>query len=251
MSHFLTLVIGEEPEEQLAKYDESLKLPLHLYKTKEQLISKKREEIERYKKGYYDVFLADPENYRAKYPKEHVDYVELEFPKKLAWTDEQMYEDAVSDFIIDAEDEDENEEAEVVLRKDGSVWHVYNDDAKLDWYVIGGRYAGRLRLKNKTQKAYLYYPDYPHLYEREELEYLKKLKAEGYCDQARVKDISNLSEISCFAVVKDGKWYEHGKMGWWGVVTEAKESDEWEAEIKKLLENLPPDTLLTMFDCHI
>ena len=40
MSHFLTLVIGEEPEEQLAKYDESLKLPLHLYKTKEQLISK-------------------------------------------------------------------------------------------------------------------------------------------------------------------------------------------------------------------
>ena len=71
MSHFLTLVIGEEPEEQLAKYDESLELPLHLYKTKEQLISEKREEIERYKKEYYDVFLADPEKYRAKYRKEH------------------------------------------------------------------------------------------------------------------------------------------------------------------------------------
>ena len=251
MSHFLTLVIGEEPEEQLAKYDESLKLPLHLYKTKEQLIRKKREEIERYKKEYYDVFLVDPEEYRAKYRKEHVDYVEHEFPKKLSWTEEQMYEDAVSDFIIEAEDEDENEEAEVVLRKDGSVWHVYNDDAKWDWYVIGGRYAGRLRLKDKTQKAYLYYPDHPRLYDREELEYLKKLKAEGYCDQARVKDISNLSEISCFAVVKDGKWYELGKMGWWGVVTERKEPDEWEAELEKLLENLPPDTLLTMFDCHI
>lgn len=251
MSHFLTLVIGEEPEEQLAKYDESLKLPLHLYKTKEQLISERREEIERYKKGYYDVFLADPEEYRAKYRKEHVDYVEHEFPKKLAWTDEQMYEDAVSGFRMDAEDEDENEESEVVLRKDGSVWHVYNDDAKWDWYVIGGRYAGRLRLKDKTQKAYLYYPDYPRLYDREDLEHLKKLKAEGYCDQARVKDISNLSEISCFAVVKDGKWYERGKMGWWGVVTERKDPDKWGAELKKLLENLPPDTLLTMFDCHI
>ena len=251
MSHFLTLVIGEEPEEQLAKYDESLKLPLHLYKTKEQLISEKREKIERYKKENYDVFLADPEKYRAEYRKEHVDYVEHEFPKMLAWTDEQMYEDAVSDFIIEAEDEDGNEEAEVVLRKDGSVWHVYNDDAKWDWYVIGGRYAGRLRLKDKTQKAYLYYPDYPRLYDREELEHLKKLKAEGYCDQARVKDISNLSEISCFAVVKDGKWYERGKMGWWGVVTERKAPNEWESELKELLENLPPDTLLTMFDCHI
>ena len=251
MSHFLTLVIGEEPEEQLAKYDEDLKLPLHLYKTKEQLISEKRKDIERYKKEYYDVFLADPEKYRAKYRKEHVDYVEHEFPKMLSWTDEQIYEDAVRGFRMDAEDEDGNEEAKVVLRKDGSVWHVYNENAKWDWYVIGGRYAGRLRLKDKTQKAYLYYPDYPHLYDREELEYLKKLKAEGYCDQARVKDISNLSEISCFAVVNDGKWYELGKMGWWGVVTERKEPDEWEAELKKLLENLPPDTLLTMFDCHI
>ena len=165
MSHFLTLVIGEEPEEQLAKYDEDLKLPLHLYKTKEQLISEKREEIERYKKEYYDVFLADPEKYRAKYRKEHVDYVEHEFPKMLSWTDEQIYEDAVRGFRMDAEDEDGNEEAKVVLRKDGSVWHVYNENAKWDWYVIGGRYAGRLRLKDKTQKAYLYYPDHPHLYD--------------------------------------------------------------------------------------
>ena len=132
-------MIGEEPEEQLAKYDEDLKLPLHLYKTKEQLISEKREEIERYKKEYYDVFLADPEKYRAKYRKEHVDYVEHEFPKMRSWTDEQMYEDAVRGFRMDAEDEDRNEAAKVVLRKDGSVWHVYNDDATWDREVIGRR----------------------------------------------------------------------------------------------------------------
>lgn len=46
MSHFLTLVIGDEPEKQLAKYDENLELPMHLYMTKEQLISEKRKEIE-------------------------------------------------------------------------------------------------------------------------------------------------------------------------------------------------------------
>ena len=59
MSHFLTLVIGDEPEKQLAKYDENLELPMHLYMTKEQLISEKRKEIEKYKKNYYDVFLQD------------------------------------------------------------------------------------------------------------------------------------------------------------------------------------------------
>lgn len=50
MSHFLTLVIGDEPEKQLAKYDENLELPMHLYMTKEQLINEKRKEIEEYKR---------------------------------------------------------------------------------------------------------------------------------------------------------------------------------------------------------
>lgn len=160
-----------------------------------------------------------------------------------------MYEEAVKYFRMDAEDEDNGEKT--VLREDGSVWHVYNDDAKWDWYIMGGRYAGSLQLKDKTQKAPLYRRDSSFLYNREDLEYFKKLKAEGRCDQARVKDISNLNEIKCFAVVKDGKWYECGKMGWWGIVIGAKASDVWEAELKKLLENLPPDTLLTVYDCHI
>ena len=95
MSHFLTLVIGDEPEKQLAKYDENLELPMHLYMTKEQLINEKRKEIEEYKKNYYDVFLQDKDAYLANCRKEHADYIENEFPKHLNWTDEQMYEDAV------------------------------------------------------------------------------------------------------------------------------------------------------------
>lgn len=251
MSHFLTLVIGEEPEKQLAKYDENLELPLHLYKTKEQIISENRKRIEKYKKDYYDVFLADPEAYRATRRKAHADYVEYEFPKQLAWTDEQIYEDAVKCYRMDAEDEDEFGKVKTELREDGSVWHVYNDEAKWDWYLMGGRYAGRLQLKDKTKKAPLYYPDRPLLYDKEELDYFRQLKAEGRCDQARVKDISNFSEISCFAVVKDGKWYERGKMGWWAIVTDDKTEEVWDAELKTLLEGLSPDTLLTMYDCHI
>lgn len=90
MSHFLTLVIGDEPEKQLAKYDENLELPMHLYMTKEQLISGKRKEIEEYKKNYYDVFLQDKDAYLANCSKAHADYIENEFPKHLNWTDEQI-----------------------------------------------------------------------------------------------------------------------------------------------------------------
>lgn len=88
-------------------------------------------------------------------------------------------------------------------------------------------------------------------YSREDLNYLKKLKAEGRCDQALIKDISNVEEISVFAVVKDGKWYERGKMGWFAVVSDEKDKDAWSEEVKQLLATLPPDTLLTMYDCHI
>jgi len=57
--------------------------------------------------------------------------------------------------------------------------------------------------------------------------------------------------FSPFAVVKDGQWYERGDMGWWGMVADEKDQDEWNAEVAKLLEGLPDDTLISIYDCHI
>jgi hypothetical protein len=56
---------------------------------------------------------------------------------------------------------------------------------------------------------------------------------------------------STFAVVKDGKWYEKGNMGWWACVIDEKEQDKWNEEFKKLIEETDDDTLLTVVDCHI
>ena len=243
MSHFLTLVIGENPEKQLDKFDDNLVMPMHLYKTKEQLIADKRKEIEEYKRDYYDVFLADPELYRSKYLKVRVDYVEKEFPKQLSLTDEQLYKDATKRYR-----ESVCFEKDIELREDGSVWVTYNDEGKWDWYVMGGRFAGQLQLKDKTQEAPLYNPEYSTLFSKKHYQLLKK---DGRCDQALVGDISNLDEITCFAVVMDSKWYERGKAGWFGVVIDAKDEEVWYKEVKQLLTTLSPDTLLTMYDCHI
>lgn len=54
-----------------------------------------------------------------------------------------------------------------------------------------------------------------------------------------------------FAIVKDRQWYERGKMGWWGVVCDEKDKDVWAEEVKKLLDDLPPEKWLTAVDCHI
>ena len=52
-----------------------------------------------------------------------------------------------------------------------------------------------------------------------------------------------------FAIVKDGVWYEKGEMGWWACVS--NEKDNWSEEFAKLLDEIPDDTLLSIYDCHI
>jgi hypothetical protein len=57
--------------------------------------------------------------------------------------------------------------------------------------------------------------------------------------------------IATFAVVKDGKWFERGEMGWWGVVRDEKDRDEWVMHFASLIDDLPDNALLTVVDCHI
>jgi|SRR5271166_5536113 len=68
---------------------------------------------------------------------------------------------------------------------------------------------------------------------------------EEYVNRARA------AAIATFAVVKDGKWYERGEMGWWGVVSDEKNRDEWHAQFSNLIDSLPDKTMLTVVDCHI
>ena len=59
------------------------------------------------------------------------------------------------------------------------------------------------------------------------------------------------NKIQTFAIVKDGKWYEKGEMGWWAIVTNKKDEEEWDRQYAQLLGDLSDDTLLTLVDCHI
>lgn len=59
------------------------------------------------------------------------------------------------------------------------------------------------------------------------------------------------SNLVPFAVVKDGKWYEKGEMGWWGMARNEMGDDEWNARVLEMIEGLDDDTVITAVDCHI
>lgn len=57
--------------------------------------------------------------------------------------------------------------------------------------------------------------------------------------------------ICAFALVKNGEWFERGEMGWWACVNNEKNADVWAEKVEKLLDGLPDDTLISIYDCHI
>lgn len=225
MSHFTVMVIGENPEDQLAPYDERLVVPRYVKATKSELIEEARKKIIDYRDSTYAEFIADPEAYKkATINKGHIDYLENEFPKNLLWNDEDLYTYAIRYY------------SNGDIGINGEVYSEYNPNSKWDWYSLGGRWSGLIKLKDGakgitgTSGAFGNTPG---------------------IDQARKCDIENLHDLKTFAVVKDGKWYERGEMGWFALVSNEKPDDQWDKEFKKLIEGLPDDTLISIYDCHI
>lgn len=63
----------------------------------------------------------------------------------------------------------------------------------------------------------------------------------------RAREASGVS----FAVVKDGKWHENGRMGWFGSVSDEKDPETWNSMYSKMIDDLPEDSILVAIDCHI
>jgi hypothetical protein len=63
--------------------------------------------------------------------------------------------------------------------------------------------------------------------------------------------VERRTSVSTFAVIKDGKWYQKGQMGWWAMVADEKDKDVWEQEFAKLIDEAPDDEWFALVDCHI
>lgn len=136
MTHFVGTVVlpvdqGEDSLNDFMKpFDEELEVPRYVKFTKAQAIEDTRREIQEYAKGTYAEYFKDPAAYEEKFPNvpEHINYLANEFPKKLTWSDEELFAEAVKyENDVDAE---------------GNIYSTYNRDTIYDWFVIGGRWSG-------------------------------------------------------------------------------------------------------------
>lgn len=287
MSHFTVMVIGENPEKQLAPYQE---------------------------------------NNMGNCPEEYLYFIDKTEELKKDW--EEISED---------EKAGPNNSFESYVEGNGYKKHpdeerygfYENLNAKWDWYVLGGRWTGFLKLKDgaegqvgeaglMTSSARPGFVDSaikndidfdgmrkseaedagktwdkvtrilgdverPHSWEyvresmfpgklQEARDYYNNQAANKKIDDWNRKNNHSLfgvnpldfmitkeehcakvakSAISTFAVLKDGVWYSEGETGWWGTVSGRKDQSDWNKEISEMIESLDGDILISIYDCHI
>lgn len=114
MSHFPTVVLGDEPEAKLAPYDENIEVPSYV---------DERIPLEKARETFAPYFAdTDPDGKLTESEKVRAYYGER----------------ASIEFVVD----DEDGAQEVVTRT------TYNPKSKWDWYVLGGRWEGFFLLKD-------------------------------------------------------------------------------------------------------
>jgi hypothetical protein len=57
--------------------------------------------------------------------------------------------------------------------------------------------------------------------------------------------------LSAYAIVQDSNWYAKGEMGWFGMSNDEITQDEWNTKVTELINALPDDAMLSLYDCHI
>lgn len=144
MSHFSVAVFtkynGDTVDELLAPYDENIVVVPYIKYTKEELIQIGRKEILDYKNTTYAKYLSDPKAYEASVANNsHMEYIKNIFPKKLGLSDEEIYQSQIQLY-------DEGK-----IDKNGNIYSTRNPSSKWDWYVVGGRFSGHLKLKGGAE----------------------------------------------------------------------------------------------------
>jgi hypothetical protein len=282
MSHFTVLVIGNDVEKQLEKYDERILMP-------------------EYKKGE----VPQEEKDRV------LDYYQRN--KNFVGTFDECYAKYGEEWDANSLKKDENGV--------WSEYSTYNPLSQWDWYIVGGRWSGFFKMKkgvkpnvgepgvfnNKVeaghgdvamkkdidfegmrndagikggeiydtiiaiigelpvdenwnsvrdriteiQEARNFYNTQPRVVALREAGHHFVDSNDFACSREEYVERARMNAISSYAVVKDGEWYQKGEMGWWGMSSNEMSHDEWNQKFNELIDSVPDDTLFTLVDCHI
>lgn len=226
MSHSTVLVIGPDPEEQLAPFSEDLEVEPY-----DEPCCCVRELAD---KRAHEATGLDRDSLREKFAK---------LPKDEK--NDDMWQAMLSPLLAAEASECAKQISDLDCSNcygTGLVKTTYNPQSKWDWYSLGGRWKGSFELKPGREGI----TGTPGAFNNE-------APSDRHVDMAIKGDIdwAKMADWSTFAVLKNGKWYEKGNMGWFGIVVDAKNDDQWQEEFQSLLADLPDDTLLSVYDVHI
>ena len=179
-------------------------------------------------------------------------------------TDEELWQ-------MLADDYDNNTDS------DGNIYTTYNPDSKWDWWVIGGRFSGILKLRNGKTADSAQIKDIDFSPDKDDYEYALRFwdivveheplregeeepftfyNSEYFREYYKNRETyaRYCSQFATYAVITpDGKWHGKGEMGWWGISSEtADEAKDWCEHYKeRFIDAADPEWYLTIVDCHI
>lgn len=167
--------------------------------------------------NYEDELIPYQENNMGDCPEEFIEWFDMTQEVIESWNIEQGKQEYDNNIDVYAD-------KYFGYNKNGDMYGYYeNPNAKWDWYQLGGRWSGHLLLKNGEM-----------------------------VDTALMEDIDweSMGENKyTFAILKDGKWYERGEMGWFGIVS--NENDNWEDHFDVIVNSICPSERVSVVDCHI
>jgi len=179
MSHYTVLITGADPEEQLQKYSE-------------------HNEMEKYEVG---VVGKDEKQRMIDY------YVKKRIvPEKMTF--EKLYEQEGKSWNNNC------------WKKENGEWHefsTYNPDSKWDWYLLGGRWSGMIKLK------------------------------EGKTGDVGAPGVGN-NEVGIDSAIKG---HERGQMMFFGMVKDEKKDEIWMETEQKIIDSIPDTERISIYDLHI
>lgn len=209
--------IEEYISEKMEKYNENNEVKPYIEYEK----SKKAEYLsERIKelKGY----MKKPEIY-------NIDAVEEELSRYNNMTPDEYWD---AEYSKSWYNKDEN----------GNIISTYNPNSKWDWYVIGGRWDG-LYLDNYKSSDNGFNFDSMHHTIKNNIQTIKEYKERFNKDN---------DKYSMFAYINEnGDWLERGNMGWWGMVNNEKDKNDYNESINKFLNEQDDNNYIINLDCHI
>lgn len=288
MSHYTVLAIirkgsGQSLGSLFAPYDENERVAPYVAKTKAQLIYEEAMSIAKYRRSHAAARRLSKDEYLAIADKGDLygnyDRMRERLPYgygSIDLTDEEaLFERVKKKYGRD-------------LNEDGDLISTYNPDSKWDWYAIGGRWDGQLRLKDGTpvNGASAGLVDWDAMFSRSPAdaerdaafwdEYVLGNVPEGVEDEGeyiynrfgcipyrreyylesygtREEYVRRMGLWSTYAVLDDEGWHEPGAMGWWGCSAATPESrKDWEDGFRsRFVDTLDPEDIVTVVDCHI